>query len=242
MKLKKIFLKSIIVTIVIITVILFTNIAHAIRTDNAVPENQMSTRTVPQNAVEETDVADESGIMPINETYGEDSKMVLELGSMQIDKYEGNKEISLPITVKNANLLCGGIIVVNYTGLEYIGIENQNSDYVFSEVNNQEESKLVINCFSTAGHTGDISLVNLKFSLPDEIEDDKYFNVNIMEESSLITMTAETIEHSLVNSQIHIVKGNVSNFDITKTVIIAAALVVVIMVLFIVIKKVKSKK
>lgn len=244
MKLKNIFFKSAISLISIITILVFSNVTNAIRTDNEVSDNQMSTRTVTSNETENTNTTEESDIMPINEEAEEvavEENMVLELGSIQIDKYDGNREITIPVKVTNASSICGGTLAMEHFGLQFVGVENENSNFMFSTETNEMEAKTVTTFFSSNGYNGDMDVINLKFNLPEEIEDNTYFSITFAGETSLITLNTTTDGYTLNNAGITIVKGNVSNSSTLKIVLIVGIAVIVILLLAIIIKKAKRK-
>lgn len=174
----------------------------------------------------------------INDEYIETT---LNIESVEINNSEKSREISLPITVKNAQALCGGTLSIEYSSdLVFNSIENENKEYTFRAVNNPDMNKLVITFSGEEAYNGDVNLLNVRFNLPETLQENTYYLLNFADETTLLTSNTITNSYTLNDGQIY-VKGQNNGFNI-KLILIAAAIVIILILVVLIIKKQKNKR
>lgn len=229
MRNNKIFCKCLIMIFLASIMLSIFNISKA---ENVISTNEDKTMNTLKN-----DIENEGETNQISE-----EPMILNIESIQIDKFEPNKEISLPITVKNAESLCGGTLSLSYSnGLTFLGLENKNEDFSYKIVNNEDDNKVVITFSGKYGFNEDITLGNIKFKLPEQTENDSYYFVTYEDETTLLTSNTMTNSYELENSQIYIKKGK-TKFSSSKLLLIILIIILLILIVLIVRKKIKKNK
>lgn len=229
MRNNKIFCKCLIMIFLASIMLSIFNISEA---ENVISTNEDKTMNTLKN-----DIENEGETNQISE-----EPMILNIESIQIDKFEPNKEISLPITVKNAESLCGGTLSLSYSnGLTFLGLENKNEDFSYKIVNNEDDNKVVITFSGKYGFNEDITLGNIKFKLPEQTENDSYYFVTYEDETTLLTSNTMTNSYELENSQIYIKKGK-TKFSSSKLLLIILIIILLILIVLIVRKKIKKNK
>lgn len=229
MRNNKIFCKCLIMIFLVSIMLSIFNISKA--------ENVISTSTDKTVNALEDDIERKGETRQIPE-----EPTILNIESMQIDKFEPNKEISLPITVKNAQSLCGGSLSLNYSnGLTFLGLENKNEEFSYKIVNNENDNKVVITFSGKYGLNEDITLGSIKFKLPEQTVNESYYFITYGDETTLLTSNTMTNSYNLESSQIY-VKSEKTKSSSFKLVIIILIIILLILVVLIVRKKFKKNK
>lgn len=172
----------------------------------------------------------------------ENEEIELKIESLNIEKFEKNKEISLPISVTNAQALCGGSLNINYSSdLVFKDIENKNEQFSYQVANNAEEHKLVISFSGKEGYDGDIILLNVKFKLPETSKNSNYYLLTFdKENTALLTTNTMNNSYTIKDGEIYIKNGNErSNINI---ILIVLAIIVLGFIFIIVVNTVKKNK
>lgn len=228
MRNNRIFFKCLIIIFLTSIILSIFNIAKA---ENIISTNENETITTLKNDIENEETTNNISEEP----------MILNIESIQIDKFEPNKEISLPITIKNAKSLCGGTLSLSYSnGLTLLGLENKNEEFSYKIVNNEDDNKVVITFSGKYGFNENITLANIKFKLPEQAENESYYFITYEDETTLLTSNTITNSYKLESSQIYIKNGKTKSSNFKLVLIILLIIILLILVLLVV--RLKNKK
>lgn len=170
-----------------------------------------------------------SNEVAVNKDYNRQDKMEVEITSVEAGKKCANKEVSVDINVKNANYITAGTVQIKYDSrLQFVNVENINSEYTIQMANNKNESIVVIAFTSNESKSGDFKLCSLKFKMPEKINDETYYNVSFGDETKFMTSNNLGNNYKLTPAVIHCEKQSGKSWTIYFLIALAFIIVLIL--------------